>query len=106
MNLITMVPATARFIAQMRGMRRHIVENNVTEFAVFQNWCDENNERWAEALDSGCAIAIEKFIADWNGRADANRSGSWFPGKPETPQKRHGKGCGGTPFSMPFLLSH
>ena len=36
MNLITMVPATARFIAQMRGMRRHIVENNVTEFAVFQ----------------------------------------------------------------------
>ena len=32
-----------------------------------------NNERWAEALDSGCAIAIEKFIADWNGRADANR---------------------------------
>ena len=139
MNLITMVPATARFIAQMRGMRRYIVENNVTEFAVFQNWCDENNERWAEALDSGCAIAIEKFIADWNGRADANRwkhaaqpddniwdksskklisssqmmgtrgggtSGSWFPGKPETPQKRHGKGCGGTPFSMPFLLSH
>lgn len=55
------------------GMRRHIVANNVTEFAVFQNWCDENNERWAEALDSGCAIAIEKFIADWNGQADANR---------------------------------
>lgn len=49
MNLITMVPATARFIAQMRGMRRHIVENNVTEFAVFQNWCDENNElSWSE----------------------------------------------------------
>ena len=40
---------------------------------VFQNWCDENNKRWAEALDSGCAIAIEKFIADWNGRADAGR---------------------------------
>lgn len=76
MNLITMVPATARFIAQMRGMRRHIVKNNVTEFAVFQNWCDENNERWAEALDSGCAIAIEKFIADWNGRADANKKQS------------------------------
>lgn len=37
------------------------------------DWCDENNERWAEALDSGCAIAIEKFIADWNGRADAGR---------------------------------
>ena len=55
------------------AMRRYIVENGVTEFAVFQNWCDENNRRWAEALDSGCADAIEKFIADWNGRADAGR---------------------------------
>lgn len=35
MNLITMVPATAKFFEQMR--------------------------------------AIEKFIADWNGRADAGR---------------------------------
>lgn len=73
MNLITMIPATARFTAQMRVMRRYIVENGVTEFAVFQIWCDENNERWAEALDSGCAGAIEKFIADRNGLADANR---------------------------------
>ncbi len=59
MNLITMVPATAKFFEQMRAMRRYIVENGVTEFAVFQNWCDENNRRWAEALDSGCADAIE-----------------------------------------------
>lgn len=73
MNLITMVPATAKFFEQMRAMRRYIVENGVTEFAVFQNWCDENNRMWAEALDSGCADAIEKFIADWNGRADAGR---------------------------------
>lgn len=66
MNLITMVPATARFIAQMRGMRRHIVANNVTEFAVFQNWCDENNERWAEALDSGWhdAVTEEHYICN------------------------------------------
>lgn len=47
MNLITMVPATAKFFEQMRAMRRYIVENGVTEFAVFQNWCDENNRRWA-----------------------------------------------------------
>lgn len=40
------------------------------------------------------------------GTRGGGTSGSWFPGKPETPQKRHGKGCGGTPFSMPFLLSH
>lgn len=72
MNLITIFRHREVYSADA-GMRRHIVENNVTEFAVFQNWCDENNERWAEALDSGCAIAIEKFIADWNGRADANR---------------------------------
>lgn len=39
------------------------------------------------------------------GTRGGDTSGSWFPGEPETPQKRHGKGCGGTPFSMPFLLS-
>ena len=31
MNLITMVPATARFIAQMRGMRRHIVGKHAAQ---------------------------------------------------------------------------
>ena len=40
----------------LRAMRKHIRENGVTEFAVFQNWCDENNDRWAEALDSGCEL--------------------------------------------------
>ena len=30
MNLITMVPATAKFFEQMRAMRRYIVENGVT----------------------------------------------------------------------------
>ena len=50
MNLITMVPATAKFFEQMWAMRRYIVENGVTEFAVFQNWCDENNRRWADVL--------------------------------------------------------
>lgn len=40
------------------------------------------------------------------GTRGGGTSGSWFPGEPETPQERHGKGCGGTPFSMPFLLSH
>lgn len=56
MNLITMVPATARFIAQMRGMRRHIVANNVTEFAVFQNWCDENNEGGQKLLTADAPL--------------------------------------------------
>lgn len=58
MNLITMVPATAKFFEQMRAMRRYIVENGVTEFAVFQNWCDENNRR-----GGGARIAIDRI--DW-----------------------------------------
>lgn len=36
------------------------------------------------------------------GTRGGGTSGSWFPGKPETPQKRHGKGCGGTPFPCLF----
>lgn len=46
------------------------------------------------------------FVFAVDGNPRWHTSGSWFPGEPETPQKRHGKGCGGTPFSMPFLLSH
>lgn len=45
-------------------------------------------------------------LTDAMGTRGGGTSGSWFPGEPETPQERHGKGCGGTPFSMPFLLSH
>ena len=34
----------------LRAMRKHIRENGITDFTDFQDWCDENNERWAEAL--------------------------------------------------------
>ena len=40
------------------------------------------------------------------GTRGGGTSGSWFPGEPETPQERHGKGGAAAPFSMPFLLSH
>lgn len=52
--------------------------------------------------ETGETLSMQE-CSEGSGRVFA---GSWFPGKPETPQKRHGKGCGGTPFSMPFLLSH
>lgn len=52
--------------AMLRAMRKHIRENNVTEFTDFQDWCDENNNRWAFALDSGLSSVIEKYI---DGRA-------------------------------------
>lgn len=72
MNLITMVPATAKFSSRCGRAKVHRREQ-CHRVCGISDWCDENNERWAEALDSGCAIAIEKLIADWNGRADANR---------------------------------
>lgn len=34
----------------LRAMRKHIRENGITDFTDFQDWCDENNERGAEAL--------------------------------------------------------
>lgn len=55
----------------------------------------------------GCEIdETHSLSSQLMGTRGGDTSGSWFPGEPETPQKRHGKGCGGTPFSMPFLLSH
>lgn len=63
-------------------------------------------QRW---LEQGIFVKSSKKLissSQMMGTRGGGTSGSWFPGKPETPQKRHGKGCGGTPFSMPFLLSH
>lgn len=37
----------------LRAMRKHIRENGITDFTDFQDWCDENNDRWSQALDSG-----------------------------------------------------
>ena len=90
MNLITMVPATAKFFEQMRAMRRYIVENGVTEFAVFQNWCDENNRRWAEALDSGCADS-------WIVKTDTNRGARFHI------EAMREMGCASWEISIPII---
>ena len=37
----------------LRAMRKHIRENGITDFTDFQDWCDENNDCWSQALDSG-----------------------------------------------------
>lgn len=48
--------------ATMLEMRAFIVEHNVTEFDLFQLWCDENNDTWSRALDLKCSWAIGNFI--------------------------------------------
>lgn len=35
----------------LRAMRKHIRENGITDFTDFQDWCDENNDCWSQALD-------------------------------------------------------
>lgn len=46
----------------LRAMRKHIRENDITDFIDFQDWCDENNDCWSQALDSGLSSVIEKYI--------------------------------------------
>lgn len=46
----------------LRAMRKHIRENGITDFTDFQDRCDENNDRWSQALDSGLSSVIEKYI--------------------------------------------
>lgn len=48
--------------AMMKDMRDFIKENNVTEFDLFQDWCDANNDTWSRALDLKCAWAIGNYI--------------------------------------------
>lgn len=54
--------------ALMREMREFIRENNITEFDVFQDWCDENCDTWSRALDLKCAWAIGHYIERRRGR--------------------------------------
>ena len=46
----------------MKEMRSFIRENSFTEFADFQDWCDEFNDEWSRALDLKCAWAIGNYI--------------------------------------------
>lgn len=46
----------------LRAMRKHIRENGITDFTDFQDWCDESNDCWSLALDSGLSPVIEKYI--------------------------------------------
>lgn len=46
----------------LRAMRKHIRENGITDFTDFQDWCDENNDRWSQAFDSGLSSVIEKYV--------------------------------------------
>lgn len=77
------------------------------EFALMEErWCS-GFPYFRECLAKLLGSSMELILSSQSmGTRGGGTSGSWFPGEPETPQKRHGKGCGGTPFSMPFLLSH
>ena len=55
----------------MKEMRVFIRDNNVHEFADFQDWCDENNDEWSRALDLQCAWAIGNYLDRCRARAKA-----------------------------------
>ena len=67
--------------------------------------CEVDETHYVQKAQAGSSMELI-LSSQLMGTRGGDTSGSWFPGEPETPQKRHGKGCGGTPFSMPFLLSH
>lgn len=41
---------------------RRLTDEVRSSFTDFQDWCDENNDRWSQALDSGLSSVIEKYI--------------------------------------------
>lgn len=59
--------------ATMKEMRVFIRDNNVTEFDVFQDWCDANNDEWSRALDLQCSWAIGNYIERRRNRQRAER---------------------------------
>ena len=63
--------------ALMCEMRAFIVENNVTEFDLFQDWCDANNDTWSRALDLKCAWAIGNYIERRRNRLKMEQVSEW-----------------------------
>lgn len=59
--------------AEMKKMRAYIREHDITEFADFQDWCDENNDEWSRLLDLKCAWAIGNYIDRCRGRNEAKK---------------------------------
>ena len=46
----------------LREMRAFIRENNVVDFYLFWDWCDEHNDEWSRLLDDSCCYAIEHYM--------------------------------------------
>ena len=61
----------------LRAMRKHIRENGISDFTDFQDWCDENNDCWSQALDSGLSSVIEKYI-DGRFYSSGRGAGRWI----------------------------
>lgn len=46
----------------LREMRAFIRENNIVDFYLFWDWCDEHNDEWSRLLDDSCCYAIEHYM--------------------------------------------
>jgi hypothetical protein len=62
----------------LREMRAFIRENNVVDFYLFWDWCDEHNDEWSRLLDDSCCYAIEHYMRSsvrlrWSRRRIAKR---------------------------------
>lgn len=51
--------------AELRAMRRYIVDNGVIDFFAFCLYCDDCMEQWSRLLDDNSAYIIERFIKSY-----------------------------------------
>ena len=63
--------------ALMKEMRQFITDNDVREFDLFQDWCDENADEWSRALDLKCSWAIGNYIERRRNRLKFEEQERW-----------------------------
>lgn len=61
---ITMLGSEQRH-AELKKIRRYIVENGVVDFFEFCLYCDEYEDTWSRLLDDNSAYVVEKFIKSY-----------------------------------------
>lgn len=64
--------------AAQKEMRMFIRENNIFDFYLFWDWCDNNNDEWSRILDGHC-YGIERYIKSL--RASAKDGSLVEPGR-------------------------
>lgn len=55
-------PSVGHMLAHYRRDRSGLERDNIVDFYLFWDWCDEHNDEWSRLLDDSCCYAIGHYM--------------------------------------------